>query len=85
MHENREVSGASRLYKNRDRPAKAESHKAGAHAPEKSDRAVVPMNQPNKGRSNPGGGWGGKGAGQGEHCSVLHEPDTEREKACLRD
>ncbi len=25
-----------------------------------------------------GGGRGGKGAGQGEHCSVQHEPDTER-------
>src|SRR5216683_32124 len=25
-----------------------------------------------------GGGWGGKGAGQGEHRSVPHEPDTER-------
>ena len=31
-------------------------------------------------RSEPakGGGWGGKGAGQGEHRLVLHEPDTER-------
>jgi len=26
----------------------------------------------------PGGGWGGKGAGQGEHRLVLHQPDTER-------
>ena len=49
MHENREISGASRPEQDRDRPAKAESHKAGMHAPEKSDRAEVPMNQPNKG------------------------------------
>lgn len=49
MLENREISGASRSDQDRDRPAKAESHNAGAHAPEKSDRAVVPMNQPNKG------------------------------------
>ena len=49
MHENREISGASRSETDRDRLAKAESHNAGAHAPEKSDRAVVPMNQPNKG------------------------------------
>jgi hypothetical protein len=48
MHENREISGASRLEKDRDRPAKAESHNAGMHAPEKSDRAVIPMNQPIK-------------------------------------
>jgi hypothetical protein len=25
-----------------------------------------------------GGRWGGKGADQGEHRSVQHEPDTER-------
>src|SRR5215831_5113028 len=49
MHENREISGASRLDKTRDRSAKAQSHNAGMHVPEKSDRAVVPMNQPNKG------------------------------------
>ena len=29
-------------------------------------------------RATFGGGWGGKGAGQGEHRSVPHEPDTER-------
>src|SRR5215469_13490128 len=48
MHENREISGASRLDQSRDRSAKAGSHNAGMHAPEKSDRAVLPMNQPNK-------------------------------------
>ena len=41
MHENREISGASRSVSDRDRPAKAESRNAGAHAPEKSDCAVV--------------------------------------------
>src|SRR5262249_18010926 len=50
MHENREISGASR--QDRDRPAKAPSHKAGMHAAEKSDRAVLPMNQPNKGEQS---------------------------------
>jgi hypothetical protein len=49
MRENREISGASRSDPDRHRPAKAESRNAGAHAPEKSDRAVVPVNQPNKG------------------------------------
>ena len=53
MHENREISGASRSDLDRDRPAKAQSHKAGMHAPEKSDRAAVPMNQPNKRDSIP--------------------------------
>jgi RNA-directed DNA polymerase len=53
MHENREISGASRSDSDRDRLAKAESHNAGAHAPEKSDCAVVPMNQPNKGKLIP--------------------------------
>jgi hypothetical protein len=51
MHENREISGASRSKQDRDRSAKAQSHYADMHDPEKSDRAVVPMNQPNKGES----------------------------------
>src|SRR5215470_8952959 len=52
MHENREISGASRLDKGRDRSAKAQSHNAGMHVSEKSDRATVPMNQPNKGEQS---------------------------------
>src|ERR1035437_1693195 len=48
MHENRETSGASRSNQDRDRLAKAQSHNANMHAPEESDCAVVPMNQPNK-------------------------------------
>jgi hypothetical protein len=41
MHENREISGASRSQQDRDRSAKAQSHNADMHDPEKSDRAVV--------------------------------------------
>jgi RNA-directed DNA polymerase len=48
MHENRETSGVSRSNQNRDRSAKVKSHNADAYAPEESDCAVVPMNQPNK-------------------------------------
>ena len=48
MHENREISGVSRSHQDRDRSAKAQSRNAGMHTPEKSDRAVVPVNQPNK-------------------------------------
>ena len=53
MHENREISGASRSKQDRDRSAKAQSHNADMHDPEKSDRVIVPMNQPNKGESFP--------------------------------
>ena len=48
MHENRETSGASRSNQDRDRLVKAQSHNANTHAPEESDCAVIPMNQPNK-------------------------------------
>src|SRR5690242_11410196 len=47
MHENRETSGAPRSSQDRGRPAKAQSHNAGMHAPEESDRAILPVNQPN--------------------------------------
>ena len=48
MHENREISGASRPNQGRDRSVKAQSHNADMHAQEKSDCAVIPVNQPNK-------------------------------------
>ena len=48
MHENRETSGAPRPEREGGRSAKAQSHKADAHALEESDRAIVSMNQPNK-------------------------------------
>src|SRR5499427_4213120 len=52
MHENREISEASRSHQDRDRSAKALSHKAGMHVSEKSDCAAVLMNQPNKGEQS---------------------------------
>src|SRR5207244_2866289 len=48
MHENREISGASRSNQDRDRSEKAISRTAGRQVPEESDRAVVPVNLPNK-------------------------------------
>jgi RNA-directed DNA polymerase len=48
MHENRETSGVPRPERERGRSAKAQSHKADAHALEESDRAILSMNQPNK-------------------------------------
>ena len=53
MHENREISGASRSNQDRDRSAKAQNHNADMYVSEKSDCAVLPMNQPNKGESSP--------------------------------
>ena len=47
MHENREASIVP--ADSAGRTAKAQSHKAGMHAREGSDRGAVPMNQPNKG------------------------------------
>ena len=48
MHENRETSGTSQSNHDRDRPEKANSRNADRHVSEESDRAIVPVNQPNK-------------------------------------
>jgi RNA-directed DNA polymerase len=47
MHENREISCTS-WSKDQDRPAKAKNRTADMHVQEKSDCAVVPVNQSNK-------------------------------------
>ena len=47
MHENREISCTS-WSKDQDRSAKAINRTADMHVLEKSDCAVVPVNQPNK-------------------------------------
>src|SRR5215470_14941568 len=49
MHENLEISCTSRSA-DQDRSAKAINRAADTNVPEKSDCAVQPMNQPNKGR-----------------------------------
>src|ERR1700679_29968 len=76
MHENRETSEASRLNQSRDRPEKALRRTAGRHVSEESDCAIVPVNLSNKEEQS--SAERGEGAGQGEHRSVQHEPDTER-------
>jgi len=48
MHENRETSEASRSNQGRDRSEKANRRTADRHVSEESDRAVVPVNPPNK-------------------------------------
>src|SRR6266851_2291263 len=77
MHENRETSWTSWLAQ-QDRSAKAINRTADMNVQEQSDCAVLPMNQPKRGATF-GGGWGGKGTDRGEHRSILHAPDTERE------
>ena len=78
MHENRETSGASRSNQDRDRSVKAQSHNAG-HARAGGVGLRRSTDEPAEQRGAIfGGGWGGKGADQGEHRSVQHEPDTER-------
>ena len=47
MHENREISWTSWLVQ-QDRSAKAINRKVDVYVQEKSDYAVVPVNQPNK-------------------------------------
>jgi hypothetical protein len=48
MHENREISSTP-WSEDQGRSAKAINQSADMHVLEKSDRAVVPVNQPNKG------------------------------------
>jgi hypothetical protein len=61
MHENREISCTS-WSSDQDRSAKATSRTADMNVQEKSDCAVVPVNQPNnEGQHAFSGGWGGKG------------------------
>jgi hypothetical protein len=47
MHENREISSTP-WSNDQGRSAKATSRTAGMYVPEKSDCAVLPVNQPNK-------------------------------------
>jgi hypothetical protein len=61
MHENREISCTS-WSSDQDRSAKAINRTADMNVQEKSDCAVVPVNQPNnEGQDAFGGGRGGKG------------------------
>ena len=48
MHENREISSTP-WSDDQGRSAKAINQTADTHVPEKSDCAVLPVNQPNKG------------------------------------
>ena len=78
MHENREISCTS-WSADQARSAKAINRKADTNVQEKSDCAVVPVNQPNK-EGQPSAEVGeGRAQTIGEHRSITHAPDTERE------
>jgi hypothetical protein len=76
MHENREISSTP-WSDEQGRSAKATSRTADMYVPEKSDCAVLPVNQPNK------GGQLSAEAGEGraqtrENRSITHAPDIAR-------
>src|SRR4029077_16971719 len=78
MHENREISSTP-WSTDQGRSAKAINRTADMHVLEKSDCAVVPVNQPNKGGQPSAEVVDGVGGGRGEHRTIPHAPDTERE------
>jgi hypothetical protein len=78
MHENREASGVPRSVSDRGRPEKAQSHNAGMHAPEESDLAIVPMNQPNNEDMSSTEVGEGRARAKENIARSQYEPDTER-------
>jgi len=76
MHGNRETSGASEPETAADRREKAESRTARMHAPEESDRGVVPKNRPNN--PAPAGAESEEGRPRiKENASPTHTPPTQ--------
>ena len=65
MHENREISNTP-WSDDQGRSAKAINHNADAHVLEKSDCAVIPVNQPNK----EGQPSAEVGEGRAHHCRI---------------
>src|SRR5258708_40150147 len=75
MHENREISSTP-WSDNQGRSAKAINRTADMHVLEKSDCAVVPVNQPNKG-GIPSAEVGAGKARAGENIVQSHMLSTE--------
>ena len=75
MHENREISSAPWSCE-QGRSAKAMNRTADMHVLEKSDCAVVPVNQPNKGRQPTAEAGEGR-AQAGENIVRSHMPPTQ--------
>jgi len=76
MHENREISWTS-CSKDQDRSAKAINRAADMNAQEKSDCAVVPVNQLNNGEQSSAEVGEGRAQTKGEHRSISHATNTE--------
>ncbi len=79
MHENREISWTS-WFKDQDRSAKAINRTADMNVQEKSDCAVVPMNQPNK-EGQPSAEVGEGRARTKENIVQSHKHPTQSGKA----
>ena len=84
MHENREISWTP-WSKDEGRSVKAINRTADMNVQEKSDGAVVPVNQPNNEGLLSAEVGEGRAQTKGEHRSILHVPDTERGNACPKD
>src|SRR5215467_8301035 len=84
MHENREISWTS-WSKDQDRSAKVINRTADVHVQEKSDCAIVPMNQPNNEDLSSTEVGAGRAWTKEKHRSIWHVPDTVREFACPTD
>src|SRR2546422_5897492 len=83
MHENREISCTSWLTE-QDRSAKAINRTADVNVQEKSDCAVLPLNQPNKG-GRPSAEAGEGRAQTVENIVLSHMCPTQSGNACPRD
>jgi hypothetical protein len=78
MHENRETSGAPRPEKG-TRPVCEGAKPQGSRARSGGVGPRHSIDEPDeRRRAISGGVWGEKGAGQGEHRSTQHQPDTAR-------
>ena len=78
MHENREISNTP-WSDNQGRPAKAINRNADAHVLERSDCAVLPVNQLNKEGKPSAEAGEGRAQPKENTDSATHGPDTERE------
>src|SRR5262249_50145624 len=84
MHENREISWTS-WSKDQDRSAKVINRTADVHVQEKSDCAIVPMNQPNNEDLSSAEVGEGRAWTKEKHRSIGRAPATGRVSACPTD
>src|SRR5712692_8908845 len=84
MHENREISCTS-WSTDQGRSAKAMNRTADMNAQEKSDCAVVPVNQPNNEGQQPSAEAGEGRAQTKENIVQTHMRPTQSGSACPRD